>query len=135
MPYGSSDKFATQDLANQFLTLYKRRAVFVAKCARESVAINASARLKRRVELQWRQLCYAVGVEPTLPSAWNLAVANAIALKGSTEALRLAEFYDVSEAVLIQAIGGGSDYFNMKLFGPTQTQTYAESLNYYPITP
>lgn len=85
-----ADKYAKKDLAAQILVVMKRRAAFIAKCARETSKITASETLKARVLKQYAKLNAACGLGAVIPTTlptWNLVLANTPALLATTGAL------------------------------------------------
>ena len=78
-----ADKYAKKDLAAQILVVMKRRAAFIAKCARETTKITTSDTLKARVLKQYAKLNAACGLGAVIPTTlptWNFVLANTIAL-------------------------------------------------------
>ena len=84
-----ADKYAKKDLAAQIVVVMKRRAAFIAKCARETSKITASETLKARVLKQYAKLNAACGLGGSVPAAlptWGLVLASGVTLLATSGA-------------------------------------------------
>jgi hypothetical protein len=111
----ADDKYKKKGPADQILVDMKRRAAFIAKCARESKKITDSPALTARILKQYTKLNALCGLGATNVSSvptWNLALASGVGLVPTTGAKDAVVYSTQTEAQFTAAHSTAKDAFD-----------------------